>query len=165
MNLDEIKSWLRGRFESLLAHDNRWRRRLQICLIIGGVLLAGVGEATSNIVPDALKAYCVAAWYTGLALAFLGGVVLAFIGEAEPQTLIRAQQAVEELESQNRLLEGLEVDFRWMTRVYTVNSVFREIIEQVLINGGGTEEEQRGRMGAMLDVLVSDNGVPPTCQS
>lgn len=26
MNLDQIKSWLRGRFEALLVHDSRWRR-------------------------------------------------------------------------------------------------------------------------------------------
>ena len=115
------------------------------------MLLAGVGEVTSNIVPEALKAYCLAAWIAGLALAFVGGVMLTLIGEGEPETLIRAQQAVEEVGSQNRLLEELEADFRWMTRIYTINSVFREIIEQVLIDGAGTEEEQRKRMGDMLD--------------
>jgi hypothetical protein len=75
------------------------------------------------------------------------------------ETLIRAQKAVEELESRNRQITQLEADFRWITRIYTINTVFREMIEQVLTSGAGTEEEQRKRLGTMLDVLVSDKTV------
>lgn len=147
---------IRNRVRALLASHIKWRQRLQIYFVVLGVLAAGASEAFSNVVPDSVKPFLIAGWFFGLLLAFLGGVIFAFVDDGEPGSLLRAQEAVDTVAQQRMLLSDLEVDFRWMARLYITNNVFREMVEHVTLQGGGSLDDQQRRLEAMLDVLVAD---------
>lgn len=160
MDLAALRTRLRKQVEKLLGNDVRTRRRIQIVLVAGGIIVAGGSEALSNWENlAAWKPYLVTMWVVGLGLSFLGTLFLLWVERSEPEILIEAERAIVEAEERAQIIGRLEEDFLWFSRLYSLNSFLREIVEQVSLHGGGTPGEQAARYGSMLDMLVADKGV------
>lgn len=159
MDITTAKAWLRTRRTALLTAASRQRKWFKAGFVIAGVLVAGASELLSNAVPEPWRPYLYTTWFIGLLLAFLGGLWAAFVDEQEPETLVRAEQAIEQVEERAAVLRGLEADFHWFSTLYLKVSVLREFLEQVSISGPGNSAERLNRLGAMLDVLMNDKEI------
>ncbi len=160
MDLAALRLKLRKQAEKLLGNDLRTRRFIQICLVAGGIVLAGGSEALSNAEPLAhWKPYLVTLWVVGLSLSFLGTLFLVWVERSEPELLTEAEKAIVDAENRAHIIERLEDDFLWFSRLYLLSNVLREIVEQVSLHGSGSDADEVKRYGSMLDMLVSDKGV------
>jgi hypothetical protein len=151
--------WLRARVRDMLAQNAKWRRRLQIWFVLGGVAVAGVGEAFSNVVDAPLASYMYASWIFGLFVAFVGGFVLSLADEAAPETVARALDAIDEANERGETLQSLTDHFQWMTRLYRVSIALREYVEAVILEGAGDAKLQADRLASMLDIVLAEKHV------
>ncbi|MBS4047162.1 MAG: GAF domain-containing protein [Alphaproteobacteria bacterium] len=156
MKRTDLEARIRKRSSRIFETYVSWRRKIQIGFVVFGVVVAGSGEALSNMVPEDYKQYCYAAWVVGLAAAFVGGVVVAFIDDGEPEALSIANEAVSELRAQDAEIDELEAEFTWITHLYAVSQFYRELIEAAFLQGNVSPQVQKSRRAAMLDQLLAE---------
>jgi len=173
LTLKEARIWLRDASYRLLGRDAKFRRLVQLGLLVGGPVLAGLGELASNLYDGpAAKALAAAGWCLGIVLIALGAALFIWIDENFPEVLLGARRAVDAAEeernvarAQVRSLEQQLIDasdegtmvaeaFQNLATLYVLGATLREIAEPVLIQGPGDEDAQRNRIGAMLDLLI-----------
>ena len=158
-DLTEDAVWLRERARDMLTRNAKWRRRLQIWFVLGGIAVAGAGEALSNAVDAPLDSYMYASWIFGLIVAFVGGIILVMTDEGAPETVTRALAAIDEASERGVTLQNLTGEFEWMTRMYRVSIALREYVEAVILAGAGDPKVQTDRLGSMLDIVLAEKHV------
>lgn len=158
-DISDDKRWLRETTDDLLKRFARWRRRVKIGLVIGGALVAGAGGAGANLVDPANKWLLYVVQIAGLVMVFIGGALMEFFDEGAADAIKRANDLAEAVEQRDDDIASLREDFEWMTRLYSGAAALRDVIEEVIASGPGTADDEKRRLGAMLDVLVSDKAV------
>jgi GAF domain-containing protein len=158
-DLAEHKQWLRETTHSLLKRFTKWRRWVKIGLVIGGALVAGAAGVAANFLDPATKWPLYIFQILGLLMVFTGGVVMEFLDEGAADAIRRANELGDAVEDRDNDIASLEGDFEWFTRLYASAAALREVVEGVIISGPGTADDQKRRLAAMLDVLVSDKAV------
>jgi hypothetical protein len=158
-DLEDHKSWLRDTTHPLLMRFARWRRRVKIGLVIGGVLVAGGAGAAANLVSPTIKWPLYIVQILGLLMVFAGAALVEFLDEGAADAIKRANELTDAVEERDDAIASLEEDFEYFTRLYAVAAALREVIERVIALGPGTEDAQRRRFGAMLDVLVANKAI------
>jgi hypothetical protein len=167
----EARIWLRDASYRLLGRDAKFRRMVQLGLLVGGPAAAGLGELASNIYTGpAPRALAIAGWCIGLLMVALGAALFIWIDDNFPEVLLGARRAVDAAEAERdaahqrvRDLEQQLLDasdegnvvaeaFENLATLYVLGATLREIAEPVLVKGPGDEEAQRNRIGAMLDL-------------
>jgi GAF domain-containing protein len=158
-----IRERVQRQFREAMQTSASFRRFVQIALILGGVLMAGVSEALSNVLAGNPKVAAQTLWFVGLFAAFLGGLVVAYFEQGTAEALESARAALhevdlkeEELRERVRALQQASHHSHWLARIYALSLAQRESIEQVATEGHGGPEALRTRMGSMLDLLVAD---------
>ena len=82
-----------------------------------------------------------------------------FIDAGAADAIKRANELANVVEERDDVIASLEEDFEYLTCLYAVAAVLREVIERAIVSGHGTEDAQRRRFGAMLDVLVANKAI------
>jgi hypothetical protein len=157
--VSEHKQWLRGTTHRLLNRFAAWRRWVKIGLVIGGALVAGAAGIAVNFVDSANKWPLHIFQILGLVMVFTGGVVMEFLDEGAADAIRRANELADAVQERDDDIASLEDDFEWFTRLYADAAALRDVVESVISSGPGTAEEQKRRLAAMLDVMVSDKAV------
>ena len=155
----EMRAHQRALCEKLFGSYSIWRRRLQVWLVLGGILVAGFGEIFSNILDPPLKFYFGSAWAVGLFIAFVGGIVLVALDDGGPDILFHAQEAIESLEAADGKLVAVADSNEWALTLHAISIVFRDFVEEAIVNGHGSEDTLHRSLVNMLDILVEHKGI------
>jgi hypothetical protein len=173
LTLKEARIWLRDESYRLLGRDAKFRRLVQLGLLVGGPAIAGAGEWASNVYSGPIpKALAAAGWCLGILLVAMGAALFIWIDDNFPEVLLGARRAVDAAEEERnvarqqarqleqQLLEAGEEGnivaqaFENLATLYVLGATLREIAEPVLMQGPGDEAAQKSRIGAMLDLLI-----------
>jgi hypothetical protein len=155
----EHKRWLRDTTHVLLTRFALWRRWVKIGLVISGALIAGAAGIAVNLVDPANKWPLYIFQILGLLMVFAGGVVMEFLDEGAADAIRRANELADSVEQRDNDIVSLAGDFEWFTRLYAIGAALLDVVERVIASGPGTAIDQKRRLAAMLDVLVSDKAV------
>ena len=155
----EQKQWLRETTHTLLKRFSRWRRWVKIGLVAGGALVAGAAGVAANLVDPSNKWPFYIFQGLGLLMVFTGGVVMEFLDEGAADAIRRANELADAVEERDNAIGSLDRDFQWFTRLYAGAAALRDVVERVIASGPGTPDDQKRRLAAMLDVVVSDSAV------
>jgi hypothetical protein len=157
--IEDQKKWLRATTHRHLTRFSRWRRRVKIGLVIGGGFIAGAAGVAANLLNPALKWQVYIFQIIGLALVFAGGVLMDFVDEGAADAIKRANELADAVGERDEIISSLGEDFEWFTRLYATAAALRDVIDGVAASGPGTEDDQKRRFAAMLDVVVADKAI------
>ena len=155
----EHKRWLRDTTHVLLKRFALWRRWVKIGLVIAGALVAGAAGIAANLVDPANKWPLYIFQILGLLMVFAGGVLMEFLDEGAADAIRRANELADSVEQRDNDIVSLAGDFEWFTRLYAIGAALLDVVERVIASGPGTAIDQKRRLEAMLDVVVSDKAV------
>jgi len=155
----EHKKLLRETTHSLLKRFTSWRRRVKIGLVIGGALVAGAAGAAANLVDPANKWQLYVLQIVGLALVFTGGALMEFLDEGAADAIRRANELADAVEERDDVIASLASDFDWFAHLTASGTALLDFVEGVIASGPGTPADQKRRLAAMLDVVVSEKTV------
>ena len=158
-DIAEHKIWLKQTSHLHLKRSSRWRRWVKIGLVIIGAFVAASASVAGNIVDTSVKWPFYAFQGFGALMVFAGGVVMEFIDEGAADAIRRANELANIVDERDEQIFALADDFEYFTRLYATAAALKKLVEDVISLGAGSQDDQKRRFGAMLDVIVADKMV------
>lgn len=147
----------------------RWVRGvsigIKVVLVLGGGAFTGVGKLLPPATAGAVPWPALLSWI-GIVSVFSGGVALLLLDRDQSAALAEAAEAIDEARRRGETAQAMEVerdrseDFAYrQARLAAVATALREVVEEILVGGSGTDDAQLARLGQVLDVLVSQKAI------
>lgn len=118
--------------QSLLRRDARWRRGLQVWLVLTGAGFATIAQLAIVGLPDTYHAVIAAVGICAAVLALLGGIVLAGVDEGTAAILADALASEERAATAEAATEAVNTRIAFAAALYAIARTGMEFVERYL---------------------------------